>query len=154
MFLHDLLPFISEVEDFQGEDLLGSADEFGLGKLPLPPLPPKPPVPHTTYFLKSNTIHAKLQFWTQVYMLTIFSLIMVYLVVSKHRQPALIIATSCLMVHGGLTVMYGYALKSDPDLQNWFRDHKMFNDIVCMICHLGYGIGYYILLIRPWMMSI
>lgn len=78
------------------------------------------------------------------------------MLLQKHRQPALIIAVSCLLVHGGLSVFYAYALTGDQHVHKWLRlpENKFKNDVICTICHLGYGIGYYILLVRPWMMSI
>lgn len=80
---------------------------------------------------------------------------MVFLILQKRRQPALIAAVSFLLVHGGLSVFYAYALTGDRHVQTWLRkpENKLTNDIICVFCHLGYGYGYYVLLVRPWMMS-
>lgn len=79
---------------------------------------------------------------------------MVFLLVQKRKQPALIASVSFLLLHGGIAVFYGYAMIGDKHLHDWLVAHKMKNDIICFFCHYSYGLGYYVLLIRPWIMSL
>lgn len=65
------------------------------------------------------------------------------------------------MLHGGLAVMYGYALYDanldrQENLQKWFRlpEHEALNNFLCWTCHMGYGLGYFVLVFRQWIMSV
>jgi hypothetical protein len=68
MFFHDIY---TGLPDDDGTSLLGAPHELGKRH------------PHNIaqYFQLSNNVHDKLQWWTQVYFLVLFFLVMVFLLV-------------------------------------------------------------------------
>lgn len=69
----------------------------------------------------------------------------------------MLVAVSFLMLHGGLSVFYADALyEKDRHLHKWLRkaENKFKNDVICWFCHMGYGLGYYIIIVRQWMLSV
>jgi hypothetical protein len=104
----------------------------------------------TQYFTVSNDLHVKMQWWTQVYQLSLFTLIMTYLLVVKRRQPALIAATGFFLFHGAFAVFYAYSNIGDAHLHKWLRqpENKAINTFLFMMCSVGYGFGMYIMVMR------
>lgn len=106
------------------------------------------------YFQLSNSVHGKIELWSQVYFLALYFLVFCFLIVQKHRIPCFIVAVSLLLVHGILAVfyavsLYDFAENRDSHLQDWLRkDHREANNFLCWLCHMGYGLGYFILVIR------
>jgi len=71
---------------------------------------PKPFLPQE-YFQMSHNIHEKVQWYSLIYLASIFFLTLVYLVlIAKRRQIALIIATTLLLLGNSIGVCYAYSL--------------------------------------------
>lgn len=102
------------------------------------------------YFNLSNTIHVRLQFWSQVYCLSLYILALAFLVICKKRSPALITSMCFFILNGSLAVFYAYSDLGDKTLHKWLRDHKPINTFLFMFCNIGYGIGMYILIFKQW----
>jgi len=59
----------------------------------------------------SHNIHEKVQWYSLIYLASIFFLTLVYLVlIAKRRQIALIIATTLLLLGNSIGVCYAYSL--------------------------------------------
>jgi hypothetical protein len=91
-----------------------------------------------------------MQWVTQIYQLCLFTTVMAVLVACKRRQPALIAATACFMFHGAFAVFYAYSNTGDKHVHKWLREdeNKGINTFLFMMCSVGYGFGYYILIVR------
>jgi len=104
----------------------------------------------------SHVIHEKAQWYSLIYLASIFFLTLTYLVlIAKRKQIALIIATSLLLLGNSIGVCYAYSLlDAQKDTWHaWLKAHMKWNNAFCAIACLCYNYAMYILIIKQWIAS-
>ena len=111
---------------------------------------PGPKLP-TTYFQMSHAIHVKFQWYSMLYLASLFFLTLVYLVlIAKRKNAALIIATSFFLLGNSIGVGFAYSLNdAQKDTWHaWLKAHMKWNNALCAVANLSYGYAMYILIIK------